>query len=340
MQFYSAPQAYVWLYARFAGLFAVILSTFMFAGTCLAQSISDDIVVLANIPSGPHTIKMSRYILAKIYLKQITMWNDQEIQALNERIRLPRIPITVIHRSEPGQSTRAFTYALSNNNTDWATKVGTNSMVEFPCGMGAKGNDGIAAFLRETEGSIGYIDESYGVRSSFTKIIFRDDRGRYSGRLGAPHLTVAENPIAMGASSAAGYAPLRTQQPIQESLEAALQKAVLQDSQGWISNKYDHESLNNMKTISSDDGIVIIKGSYTYNNGESGWVAGHFKDGALQCLEYWDFTPHCNPVRPPVEHMEVQHGQQCHREYVNSCGGYWNCTPSPFDGWKTVCQSY
>jgi phosphate transport system substrate-binding protein len=99
--------------------------------------------------------------LAKIYLGQIKTWNDPAIAKLNANVKLPAQPIVVVHRSDGSGTTFLFTDYLSKAAPDWKSKVGANTAVEWPVGIGAKGNEGVSNNVGQTKGAIGYVEYAY-----------------------------------------------------------------------------------------------------------------------------------------------------------------------------------
>jgi phosphate transport system substrate-binding protein len=99
--------------------------------------------------------------LAKIFLGQITSWDDAAIKKLNPKVKLPATPIVVVHRSDGSGTTFNFTNYLSKVSEDWKSKVGENSAVEWPAGIGAKGNEGVANNVANTKGAVGYVEYAY-----------------------------------------------------------------------------------------------------------------------------------------------------------------------------------
>jgi len=109
--------------------------------------------------------------LAKIYLGTITNWNDPAIKALNPKVNLPDLAIAVIHRADGSGTTFNFTDYLSKVSPDWQAKVGEAASVEWPTGIGAKGNDGVANNVAGTKGAIGYVEYAYAKQN---KLAFAD----------------------------------------------------------------------------------------------------------------------------------------------------------------------
>jgi len=111
--------------------------------------------------------------LAKIFLGDIKKWNDPAIAKLNAQVKLPDQAIAIVHRSDGSGTTFNFTYYLSDVDADWKSKVGTNAAVQWPAGIGAKGNEGVANNVANTKGSIGYVEYAYALQNklTFTKMV-------------------------------------------------------------------------------------------------------------------------------------------------------------------------
>jgi len=116
--------------------------------------------------------------IAKIFLAEIKSWDDPAIQKLNAGVKLPKQPIVVVHRSDGSGTTYNFVYYLSDVSADWKTKVGVNTSVEWPAGIGAKGNEGVANNVANTKGSIGYVEYAYAKQNKLThsKMINKDGK--------------------------------------------------------------------------------------------------------------------------------------------------------------------
>ena len=113
--------------------------------------------------------------LSKIFLGEITSWDDAAIKKLNPRLKLPTLPIVVVHRSDGSGTTFIWTDYLSKVSETWKTKVGANTSVEWPVGIGAKGNEGVANNVVNTKGAIGYVEYAYVKQNkmNFTKVVNR-----------------------------------------------------------------------------------------------------------------------------------------------------------------------
>jgi phosphate transport system substrate-binding protein len=120
------------------------------------------VVPVFNLPGvGAGQLKLTGDLLAKIFLGEIKRWNDPAIGAVNGGLRLPNLPITVVHRSDGSGTSFVFTSYLTMKNATWAARVGGNDSVEWPVGQGGKGNDGVSAFVRQTPGAIGYVEYAF-----------------------------------------------------------------------------------------------------------------------------------------------------------------------------------
>ena len=116
--------------------------------------------------------------LAKIFLGQVKSWDDSAIKALNPGVTLPRQAIAVVHRSDGSGTTFNFTDYLAKVSPDWKSKVGSATAVEWPVGIGAKGNEGVANNVAQTRGSLGYVEYAYAKQNklNFTKMINKDGK--------------------------------------------------------------------------------------------------------------------------------------------------------------------
>src|SRR5258705_8017483 len=116
--------------------------------------------------------------LARIFMGEIKTWNDPAIAKLNPSAKLPSQPIAVVHRSDGSGTTYNFAYYLAEVSPEWKSKVGFNTSVEWPVGIGAKGNEGVANNVAQTKGSIGYVEYAYAKQNklNFTKMINKDGK--------------------------------------------------------------------------------------------------------------------------------------------------------------------
>lgn len=131
------------------------------------------VVSIVNLPDIKNNeLILSGDVLANIYLGNIKNWNDTKIAALNPSISLPNLPITVVHRSDGSGTTFLFTDYLSKASVDWQKKVGSNTAVAWPTGIGGKGNEGVASYVQRVKGGIGYVEYAYAKQGGlfYTKL--------------------------------------------------------------------------------------------------------------------------------------------------------------------------
>ena len=133
---------------------------------------------LAAIPSTTH-LKFTGPVIADIYLGKVTYWDNSEITALNPGVPLPHQAITVVHRSDGSGTTSIFTHYLSTISSAWSTKVGAATTVNWPVGVGGKGNAGVAAAVRSTAGAIGYLELAYVVANNISYGVVQNKAGSY-----------------------------------------------------------------------------------------------------------------------------------------------------------------
>src|SRR4029078_4120730 len=126
------------------------------------------VVTLQDIKSGD--LRLDGPTLAKIFLGEIKTWNDPTIQKLNPSAKLPSQAIVVVHRSDGSGTTFIWTDYLSKVSADWKSKVGANTSVEWPVGIGAKGNEGVANNVANTKASIGYVESAYAKQNNLTTV--------------------------------------------------------------------------------------------------------------------------------------------------------------------------
>jgi len=124
------------------------------------------VVNIEGIKSGD--VVLDGPTLAKIFLGEVKTWNDPAIAKLNPNAKLPSQAIVVVHRSDGSGTTFLFTDYLSKVSADWKSKVGANTAVEWPVGLGAKGNEGVANNVTQTKGSIGYVEYAYAKQNKLT----------------------------------------------------------------------------------------------------------------------------------------------------------------------------
>ena len=137
------------------------------------------IVPVINVEGiKPGELVLDGPTVAKIFMGAITKWDDEAIKKLNPDVKLPSSAIAVVHRSDGSGTTYNFTYYLSAVSEDWKTKVGTEKAVEWPVGIGAKGNEGVANNVTQAKSSIGYVEYAYAKQNkmTYTKMVNKDGK--------------------------------------------------------------------------------------------------------------------------------------------------------------------
>jgi phosphate transport system substrate-binding protein len=136
------------------------------------------VVPVMNLPGvQPGQLKLTGPVLGAIFLGQIKTWGDPQIAALNPGVKIPNLPITVVHRSDGSGTTFVYTTYLANQSPAWAQTVGANDAVQWPTGIGGKGNDGVAAFVKQTIGSIGYVEYFYAKQNNMVYAQMKNKAG-------------------------------------------------------------------------------------------------------------------------------------------------------------------
>lgn len=144
------------------------------AGLIQFPAVMGGVVPVVNLKGiAPGAMTLDGNVLTGIFLGQITAWNDKAIKALNPNVNLPATKIAVVHRSDGSGTTFLFTDYLAKVNSEWREAVGANSAVEWPVGIGAKGNEGVAGVVKQTDGAIGYVEFAYAKQNTmtFTKMV-------------------------------------------------------------------------------------------------------------------------------------------------------------------------
>jgi phosphate transport system substrate-binding protein len=132
-----------------------------------------------NVPGAPVHLKLDGPTIAKIFLGQITNWNDAAIKALNKGASLPDLKITPIYRSDGSGTTYNFTDYLSGVSSDWKSKVGNSTSVQFPAGQGARGSAGVAGLVSRTDGGITYVDVAFALKNHIRFAAVKNAAGKF-----------------------------------------------------------------------------------------------------------------------------------------------------------------
>ncbi len=135
-------------------------------------------VVAYNLPGNPQ-LKLDGETIAAIFLGTITQWNDPKITALNPGVALPGQEIVVVHRSDGSGTTYIWTDYLSKVSPEWKQKVGTNTSVNWPVGLGGKGNEGVAGQIKQTPGALGYVELIYAKQNKIAFAEIKNSEGEF-----------------------------------------------------------------------------------------------------------------------------------------------------------------
>jgi len=137
------------------------------------------VVPIYNLPGTNQHLRFTPEILAGIFRGQITSWNDPAILRVNPRAYLPPVPIAVVHRADGSATTFIFSDYLSKTSPEWERAVGIGASLNWPVGLGAKGNEGVASVVRQTPNSLGYVDMIYAEQNRLVAGSIRNAAGRF-----------------------------------------------------------------------------------------------------------------------------------------------------------------
>jgi len=140
---------------------------------------SGAVVITYNVPGVNVALNLSGKDIADIYLGKVTKWNSPEIADANKGVKLPDLPIVVVHRSEGSGTSYIFTDFLTKVNPDWASKVGKAAAVNWPAGLGGKGSEGVAGLVKQTPGAIGYVELIYALQNKMLFANVQNKSGKY-----------------------------------------------------------------------------------------------------------------------------------------------------------------
>jgi phosphate transport system substrate-binding protein len=136
-------------------------------------------VLAYNIPGVTSDLNLTSEVIAGIFLGNITKWNDPKITSANPGVKLPANPIEVAHRSDGSGTTFVFTDYLSKVSPEWKMKVGANTSVSWPIGLGGKGNEGVSGLIKQTPNSIGYVELVYAVQQKMPYANVQNASGKF-----------------------------------------------------------------------------------------------------------------------------------------------------------------
>jgi phosphate transport system substrate-binding protein len=137
------------------------------------------VTISYNVQGVDKGLKLDGNTAAGIFLGKITKWNDPAIKSLNPGVNLPGTAITVCHRSDESGTTKNFLQYLADYSPAWANGPGVDKSVKWPTGTGAKGNDGVAGCIKQTDGAVGYVEQAYALQNNFTYAAVKNKSGQF-----------------------------------------------------------------------------------------------------------------------------------------------------------------
>ena len=150
------------------------------AGLIQFPAVVGGVVPVINVPGVTDgQLRLSGEVLANIFLKKITKWNDAAIKTLNPSLALPDSAITVVHRSDGSGTTFVFANYLSKVSKEWADKVGADTSIAWPAGVGGKGNEGVASYAQRIKGSIGYVEYAFAKQNNLPTVALQNREGEF-----------------------------------------------------------------------------------------------------------------------------------------------------------------
>src|SRR5207342_3621802 len=143
-------------------------------------SVIGGVVPVVHVPGiAAGKIRFTGPLLANIFLGKVTMWNDPAIVAINPGLTLPATKITVVHRSDGSGTTFNFANYLAKVSPEWKASVGEGTAVKWPTGLGGKGNEGVAAYVKQLNGGIGYVELSYALQNKMAYAAMQNAAGKW-----------------------------------------------------------------------------------------------------------------------------------------------------------------
>ncbi len=136
------------------------------------------VVITYNLPGNPQ-VKFTPDIIADIFLGKISQWNNHRLAEINPGVKLPDTAMTVVHRSDGSGTTFIFSNFLSKVSSEWKNKVGSGTSLNWPTGLGGKGNPGVAGLVQQTPGSIGYVELIYALQNKMPYGMVKNKKGNF-----------------------------------------------------------------------------------------------------------------------------------------------------------------
>ena len=150
------------------------------AGLIQFPMVMGGVVPVVNLEGvEPGQLKLTRALVADIFLGKVKKWNDAAVKAANPEVTLPDQGVAVVHRADGSGTTWIFTNYLDKISAEWKEKVGTGKAVEWPTGMGGKGNEGVAAYVQRIPGAIGYVEFAYALQNEMSHVKLENQTGQF-----------------------------------------------------------------------------------------------------------------------------------------------------------------
>ncbi|HUI70349.1 MAG TPA: phosphate ABC transporter substrate-binding protein PstS, partial [Spirochaetia bacterium] len=141
-------------------------------------TVAGAVVLVSNLPGNPQ-LKFTPDLIADIYLGKIKNWNDPQIASVNPDVKFPNLSITVVHRSDGSGTTGVFSDYLCKVSDEWKQKVGTGTSLDWPVGIGAKGNPGVAGLVKQLPGAFGYVELIYALQNNIPYALLKNRSGNW-----------------------------------------------------------------------------------------------------------------------------------------------------------------
>ena len=152
------------------------------------------VVPIVNVPGmAANQVKLTGEVLAGMYAGTITKWNDPKVAQLNPGLTLPNVAVAPVYRADSSGTSFVFTSFLAEQSADWKSKVGAGQSVKWPAGDGARGNDGVAASVKNTRGGVGYVENAYATQNNLVTTQLRNKDGQFVSPSLAAFAAAAQN---------------------------------------------------------------------------------------------------------------------------------------------------
>ncbi|MBF0419139.1 MAG: phosphate ABC transporter substrate-binding protein PstS [Magnetococcales bacterium] len=241
--------------------------------------IGGEVLVINLEGIKPGELRLTPMVLANIYLGKITKWNDKAITELNPKLKIPDVAIAVVRRSDGSGTTFIFTNYLSKVSPEWKQKVGEGSAVQWPVGLGGKGNEGVSAFVQRLPGAIGYVEYAYALQNKMSFALLQNADGDYpmpndeSFKAAASHADWSKSAFYEILTNEPG----KDSWPITGATFILMQKAQEKPEQGAATLAFFNWCLNKGAKMAQELNYVPLPGSLITLI-QTSW--GEIKDGA------------------------------------------------------------